>query len=469
MPGKQMYVADLLSRNYLSDVIDDDPTMLEVIHNVQAIVNITDAKKSEFQKRIEEEPVLKLLKKFCIDGWPSKVPDEVQKFKSYKSVISLVEDILLYKDRLIVPSKLRLEMMRLAHEGHVGINKTTERLKEALFWPEMTKDIIEFVSECKSCERYLPNNTKEPLINHEILDRPFAKIASDMCEHAGKNYLIIFDYFSKWLEVIPTSGKTADELIQKFKVCFATHGIPDMLIADNMPYASYAFKQFAKEFEFQIINSSPRYPQSNGFAESGVKIAKAILKKGCDLDVALLNYRNTKITGIDYTPSELMMNRRLKTKLPIIQKSLEPKVIDNKKVCTKLKHKQQIVKKQFDKKSKERPELELDQSVLLQRGRMWEPAKIIGKSSAPRSYFVQQSETGQVYRRNKIHIRESKNEFPCRTHVSIYDSIIENQMRNEPNVVIADEPNAVIGDEQNRGERPQRLRQPPVRFRDYET
>lgn len=100
---------------------------------------------------------------------------------------------------------------------------------------------------------------------------------------------------------------------------------------------------------------------------------------------------------------------------------------------------------------------------------MWEPVKIIGKSSAPRSYFVQQTETGQVYRRNKIHIRESKNEFPCRTHVSIYDSIIENQMRNEPNVVIADEPNAVIGDEQNRGERPQRLRQPPVRFRDYET
>lgn len=50
-PGKYLYVADLLSRDYNMDLVEDDPSMLEVVHNIQAIVNISPKKKLNFNLR----------------------------------------------------------------------------------------------------------------------------------------------------------------------------------------------------------------------------------------------------------------------------------------------------------------------------------------------------------------------------------------------------------------------------------
>ena len=72
------------------------------------------------------------------------------------------------------------------------------------------------------------------------------------------------DYFSKWLKIIKVNNKTSVEIINKFKNIFSTHGIPKILISDNMPFSSFEMAKFAKEWNFQIITSSPRYPRSNG-------------------------------------------------------------------------------------------------------------------------------------------------------------------------------------------------------------
>jgi len=83
---------------------------------------------------------------------------------------------------------------------------------------------------------------------------------------------------------------------------FATFGIPDIVIADNMPYSSYECKRFAKEYDFEFKTSSPRYPRSNGLVERFVQTAKNILKKSENLNVALMEYRNTPITGLNRSP-----------------------------------------------------------------------------------------------------------------------------------------------------------------------
>jgi hypothetical protein len=86
------------------------------------------------------------------------------------------------------------------------------------------------------------------------------------------------------------------------KSIFARHGIPDELISDDMPYNSAEFRRFAKEWEFTLSTSSPTYPQSNGQSEKAVHKMKRILKKSEDPYPALLEYRNTPVTGIDSTP-----------------------------------------------------------------------------------------------------------------------------------------------------------------------
>ena len=39
------------------------------------------------------------------------------------------------------------------------------------------------------------------------------------------------------------------------KVCSSHHGIPNILVADNMPFNSKAFKQFTKEWDFTVVIS----------------------------------------------------------------------------------------------------------------------------------------------------------------------------------------------------------------------
>lgn len=101
---------------------------------------------------------------------------------------------------------------------------------------------------------------------------------------------------------------------------FAAYGIPDIVIADNMSYSSYECQRFAREYDFEFQTSSPGYPRSNRLAERFVQTAKNILKKSEDLNVALMEYRNTPITGLKRSPAELLYSRKLKTKLPVVEK-----------------------------------------------------------------------------------------------------------------------------------------------------
>ena len=58
--------------------------------------------------------------------------------------------------------------------------------------------------------------------------------------------------------------KTAGEVKKKLKRHFSTHGIPDRLMSDNVPFSSKEFQDFAKEYEFTTEPTSPEYTQSNG-------------------------------------------------------------------------------------------------------------------------------------------------------------------------------------------------------------
>lgn len=76
--------------------------------------------------------------------------------------------------------------------------------------------------------------------------------------------------------------------------------------------------------------SSPQYPQSNGMAERAVQIAKKILFKcyddNIDYRLALLQYRSSPVSGTHFSPADLLMNRNLKTKLPVTMQYLKPKI-----------------------------------------------------------------------------------------------------------------------------------------------
>ena len=395
VPGSQMYLADTLSRASLKEVGAEDPEMLNMVHSVVKHLPMSENRLSQFQKAIQQDKVLKLVYEYCIKGWPKsikKVPEDLKHYYELRNDLYIECELLMLKDKIVVPAGLREEMLKLIHKGHFGIEKCKARGREIMYWPKMSSDIESTVSKCEVCDRFKKANVKEPLLSHTIPMRPFQKIGLDVMEFRNVNYLVIIDYFSKWIEVEKLTTKTITEIKQKLKICFSRYGIPSQIVSDNSPFNSYEFKEFAKDWDFDCVFVSPRFPQSNGLAERAVGIVKAIFKKAFDDHkewvIGLMEYRNTPISGLNLSPAQMLYNRRLKTKLPMSAKLLNPEIF------TDLEKKFNIIQKRqnyyYDRSSYKLKSLEPGKDILAFNfaTKIWEPAEIVSKYKNPRAYVI---------------------------------------------------------------------------------
>ena len=167
----------------------------------------------------------------------------------------------------------------------------------------MDKDIDNTILSCKLCQDSVPSQQKEPITLKPTPQRPFQEITAYFCSHAGQQYLITVHCFSDWLEITPMmTNTTTRKLVSALKLSFCCTGAPDKVWADQGPqFTSQAFRKFAKQWGFEYVTSTPRYPQSNGKAKATVKSMKKIIRsawRGWSLDKnklaqALLQYCNT--------------------------------------------------------------------------------------------------------------------------------------------------------------------------------
>ena len=115
---------------------------------------------------------------------------------------------------------------------------------------------------------------------HETPDRPWSRVSSDLFTLNCKEYVVLADSYSVFIEVDELKGTTANYIMEFLKEQFSRHGIPDLLVTDNgSQYGCREITEFSREREFKQVPSSPRLAKSNGKAESAVKVAKRISKK----------------------------------------------------------------------------------------------------------------------------------------------------------------------------------------------
>ena len=195
-----------------------------------------------------------------------------------------------------------------------------------VFWPDMTKDIEELVSSCEKCMKYQSKQPKEPMQTRDVPFLPCQTAASDILEHKNQNYLVVIDYYSKYIEALQLKGKASQDVIQGLKEIFSRHEYPQTLVADNKPYNSRALRQFAYRCGMQITTVSPTYNQSNGLAEKAVHIVKNMLRKGGNLNEEPMEYRNTPISNFPYSPNQMLFSRQVRTQVPVHPVMLEPQV-----------------------------------------------------------------------------------------------------------------------------------------------
>ncbi|KAK7885968.1 hypothetical protein WMY93_025589 [Mugilogobius chulae] len=339
-------------------------------------------------------------------------PPLAQEYWNHRDEISEAEGIMFKGEKIIVPQSLRQDMLDRIHAGHMGVEKCKNRARDLLFWPGMGQQIETLVGQCSICQERRSANTKEPLLSHAIPQRPWQVVGTDLFAWNGQDFITIVDYYSRYFEMEKLNSCTASAVIAKLKAAFARHGIPERVISDNGPcYSAAEFEHFAKMWEFTHITTSPRYPQSNGLAEKTVQTAKRILDKAKadhkDPYIGLLEYRNTPVDNLK-SPAQLLMSRRLRSILPATASQLQPKVTPQRIVKQRreaCQHRQQLY---YNRSAKTLPLLPAGAPIRFrQEDGSWRPATVTQPAHTERSYHIQ-TEEGQTFRRNRRHLRESK-------------------------------------------------------------
>ena len=115
--------------------------------------------------------------------------------------LSVYDHVAFKGERIVIPKKMQSEMLQHIHSSHLGIEKCKHRARDILFWPGMTSQIQDIMSHCQMCCAYQRNNMKEPLLPHEVPERPWSQISADLFILNNKQYLILIDYYSGFVEL----------------------------------------------------------------------------------------------------------------------------------------------------------------------------------------------------------------------------------------------------------------------------
>ena len=253
----------------------------------------------------------------------------------------------------------------------------------------------------------------------------------DICQPKRKAYLVIVDYYSRWIEIKHLTNLTSACVISRVKAVFITHSVPDVVVSDNgRQFVSGEFKRFADEICFTQQTTNPYFAQENGMPERAVQTAKQILELE-DPEIRLLNYRATAHSAIGVPPSVALMGRSLATRLPIVDEQLKPRDNQDAGIRKSDREAKSTYKRYYDKRHgvRELTPLQTGDPVLqkFDNEKQWsQPSTVVRRDPINRSYIVQTG-AGVNYRRNRRHLHGVPAVAPYVVDVKPDDGFVETQ------------------------------------------
>ena len=205
----------------------------------------------ETQKDQELQLVLTCIRNGTLNDEQHKT--SMKNFWRYRNALYELDGVVLYDDRVVVPSNLRARVLDTLHAAHQGVSSMEVRARSIVFWPGMTLDMDRIRANCKDCK----------------------------C--MGQFYLIFADRLSGWVDIFkappgsPQAG--AEGLMCCLRNVFSRFGVPEELSSDGgKEFTADATKAFYARWGIHHRDSASYNPQSNGRAEVAVKTAKRLLQ-----------------------------------------------------------------------------------------------------------------------------------------------------------------------------------------------
>ena len=198
-------------------------------------------------------------------------------------------------NQIVMPTDYRKDLLQLAHEvplaGHLGINKTYDKLIRHFYWPGIKTSTKKFCNSCDTCQKAgkpKPGIAIAPLKPITIKERPFERVIMDCVgplprTKSGNRYLLtIMCASSRIPEAIPLRAISTKKVVESMINFFVKVGLPKVIQTDRgSNFMSNLFKRVIGQLGAKHVTSSPYHPQSQGALERFHATLKSMLRAHC--------------------------------------------------------------------------------------------------------------------------------------------------------------------------------------------
>ena len=341
-------------------------------------------------------------------------------YRAIRHELSCIGYLVVRGTRIIIPKKLRMRCVELAHQGHLGIVGTKQTLRTKVWWPQMERDVEKYVKSCHGCQITGGMPNPEPLTATPLPTAAWQDLAIDlMGPLPSKHYVfVVVDYYSRFYEVEIMRDTSSERIIEALENMFCRYGLPRSITSDNGPeFLSEVFEKYLSDNDITHTAVTPLHPAANGEVErqnrSLMKRIRIAMAESRDWKTAvrtyLFAYRATPHATSGVSPAELMFGRKLKTKLQqldVDRRDLDEEVRDR-DTTQKYKNKLYI----DDKRGAADRDLQSGDTVLVKQARQDKlttpfkatPYTLVHKEG---NSVTVQSPAGVRYKRNSTHVKK---------------------------------------------------------------
>eukprot|EP00731_Ephydatia_muelleri_P020855 Em0013g582a len=298
---------------------------------------------AQLREATGRDQVLSKVLRCCNQGWTTKGEELKEKnmtpYWHRQTELSTEQGCLLWGTRMVIPTKLRKQVLEELHEGHLGVVKMKSLARSTVWWPGLDTEIENITRACRGCQEAKQDPKLTPLHPWELPEGPWKRIHIDFAGPVeGKMLLVAIDAYSKWPEVVVMGDTSAESTVEEVRALFARWGIPSQVVTDNGPqFTSQCFERFVRMNHVKHTKTSPYHPATNGLAERFVQSLKQAIKAARGEDKTLrhrianflISYRNATHATTEESPAHLMIKRDLRSRLHLLVPSIQDTVQKN--------------------------------------------------------------------------------------------------------------------------------------------
>ena len=147
---------------------------------------------------------------FIMNGFSHKIEkflSDLHGFQNFRNELSIENRIILKSHKILIPSSMQCKILKLIHEGQLGMEKCINHVRNHVYWIGISNDIRQLVDKCAICQKTGTSNRKLPPTMSEVSPFPWHTVGTDLFYWKDQDFLVVADYFSKFLIIrrLPSS------------------------------------------------------------------------------------------------------------------------------------------------------------------------------------------------------------------------------------------------------------------------